>query len=134
MKEATQKGADMAKRGWKFWKGLKKSPINRAVLGWNYWNKVADAPRIALLNAGDLSKEGMESVIKNSKTPLTEAEKVTVRRIPKVIDRLSRSGLALKNSRGLLKGAAILGSASGLTYVNGRSLQNPNTNNGFLTT
>jgi hypothetical protein len=76
----------------------------------------------------------VESVIKSSKTPLTEAEKVTVRRIPKVVDRLSRSGLALKNSRGLLKGAAILGSASGLTYVNGRSLQNPNTNNGFLTT
>ena len=134
IEKATEQGVEVAKRGWKFWKGLKKSPINRATLGWNYWNKVADAPRLVLLNAGDLSKEGVESIIKDSKTPLTEVEKTTARRIPRIIEKVSRSGLALKNSRGLLKGAAILGGASGLTYVNGRSLQNPNTNNGILTT
>jgi hypothetical protein len=56
-----------------------------------------------------------------------------MRRAPRIIEYGGRSALRLKNSKGLLKAAGAVGGVSGLMYVNGRSLQNPNTNNGILT-
>jgi hypothetical protein len=121
--KAVNVGSESAQKGWKFWKSLKHSPISKAQLGWNYWNKLSSLPRIALLNSETLGKIGINQVKKNI-NGITAQETKVLERVPKVLGRLGKSGIALKNSKGLLGAAATLGGVSGLTYVNGRGLQN----------
>lgn len=115
------------------YKGLKKSNIDRARIIWNGWNRVSQFPRIVLLNSGDIAHKGVEYAIKKNPEMSKESQSI-MRRAPRIIEYGGRSALRLKNSKGFLKAAGAVGGVSGLMYVNGRSLQNPNTNNGILTT
>lgn len=47
-----------------------------------------------------------------------------MKKLPGIARRVGKMGVALKNAKGLGKAAAGLGSASGLLYLNGRSLEN----------
>jgi hypothetical protein len=114
------------------YKGLKKSKIDRARIIANGWNRVSQLPRIVLLNSGDIAHKGVEYAIGKNPSMSKESQSI-MRRVPKIVEYGGRSALRLKNSKGLLKAAGAVGGVSGLTYVNGRSLQNPNTNNGILT-
>lgn len=108
------------KTGYDTYRGLKKSPISRANLVINYWNKLSRAPRIALLNA----ETGAKAVVNQAMPHLTgEAEKKAVGYIPGIVQRAANSGLHLKNAKLLGRASAGLASISALTYVNGRALQ-----------
>lgn len=121
---AVNSGKAAIKGGFEFYKGLEKSPISKAVLLGKAWNKLASMPRIVLLNAGRLTEGGTNAIL-NNMSGVTSAEKATLSKVPGVIDRFARSGLHLKNSRGLLLGATGLASLGGYFYTNGRGLQSP---------
>jgi len=110
------------------YKNLKRSPISRANFLWNTWNNISRAPRIVLLNSETAFNGAANSIIKNGGKKLTKEGEQVVRSAGKAAGHLANSGLYLKNSKGLFKGASALAGLGGLLYINGRSLQNPANN------
>lgn len=121
---AVNSGKAAIKGGVEFYKGLEKSPISRAIFLGKAWNKLASLPRIVLLNAGRLTEGGTNAIV-NNVNGITDTGKSIMNKVPGVVDRFAKSGLHLKNSRGLMLGATGLASLGGYFYVNGRGLQSP---------
>ena len=111
--------------GVKTYGNLKKSKIGKAQFLWNSWNNLANLPRIALLNMGDASKQGVNFIKRKSSNVLTKEAHAALDKIPTVVENLGQSGIRLKNARGLFKGASALAGIGGIMYINGRSLQTP---------
>lgn len=89
-----------------------------------WWKRVGNLNRTILNNLGDYTEKGVNDVISKHSDELGETGIDAMKKLPGIARRVGKMGVALKNAKGLGKAAAGLGSASGLLYLNGRSLEN----------
>ena len=101
----------------------KFSKLDKIEKGWRYLNKGSKLSRTVLQNAENYSGLAVEGLQNKYKGKLNEAEVNALKKVPKSVGRVANSLLHFKNAKLLGRGALALGSAGGLLYLNGRSLQ-----------
>lgn len=97
--------------------------IDKINTAYKWWQRSSKPNRTILNNLGDYTDKGVNEVVSKYGKELGEDGTKLVKRLPKLSSRFGKMGVALKNAKGLGKISATLGSASGLLYLNGRSLE-----------